>query len=135
MAMDWKFELVPVPVTDIDQALRFYSEQVGFNVDFDTPVSDTIRIVQLTPPGSACSILLGGGSQTAPGSLDGLLIVVPDVAVARAELFERGVEVSEVQHYDGPDLVAGPGGDWNSFAFFRDPDGNGWTLQERPAAS
>ena len=135
MAMDWRFELVPVPVTDIDRAKRFYGEQVGFTVDYDTPVSDTMRIVQLPPPGSACSILLGGGSQTPPGSLDGLLIVVTDVAAARAELFGRGVEVSEVQHYEGPDLVAGRGGDWNSFAFFSDPDGNGWTLQERPAAS
>jgi catechol 2,3-dioxygenase-like lactoylglutathione lyase family enzyme len=132
--MDWKLELVPVPVTDLDQAKSFYGEQVGFTVDFDIPVGDSLRIVQLTPPGSACSILLGGGTQTPPGSLDGLVVVVPDVEVARAELAARGVEVSDVQHYEGVELVAGPGGDWNSFVFFSDPDGNGWTLQEQPAA-
>jgi len=131
-AMDWKLELVPVPVSDIDRAKRFYSEQVGFAVDHDTRVSDEMRIVQLTPPGSACSIVLGVETGT-PGSLQGMQLVVADVEAARAELVQRGVETSEIQHFDGAVRVAGRGGDWNSFVFFSDPDGNGWALQERPA--
>jgi catechol 2,3-dioxygenase-like lactoylglutathione lyase family enzyme len=132
--MDWKLELVAVPVTDVDRAKHFYSEQVGFVVDFDTRVNDEMRFAQLTPPGSACSIAVGTGIvRTPPGSAQGLQLVVSDIEAARAGLVERGVDVSEVQHYDGADLVAGPGGDWNSFIFFNDPDGNGWAVQESPA--
>ncbi|MGH3815517.1 MAG: VOC family protein [Pseudonocardiaceae bacterium] len=122
-------ELVTVPVTDVDRAKRFYSEQVGFVVDHDTPVSDDMRVVQLTPPGSACSIALGTGIvDTPPGSAQGMQLVVSDIEAARAELVERGVQVSQVQHFDGADRVDGRGGDWNSFVFFSDPDGNGWAV-------
>jgi catechol 2,3-dioxygenase-like lactoylglutathione lyase family enzyme len=134
MQMDWKLEVVPVPVTDVDRAKQFYGEQLGFAVDHDTTVSDDMRIVQLTPPGSACSIVIGMSMDNAPpGSAQGLQIVVPDVDAARAELVGRGVEVSEVQHFEGAARVPGRGGRWNSFVFFSDPDGNSWTLQERPA--
>ena len=132
--MDWQLELVVVPVTDVDRAKRFYSEQVGFVVDHDSRFGDELRIVQLTPPGSACSIAVGSGIvATPPGSVEGMQLVVPDVEAARAELVQRGVEVSGVQHYDGAVRVDGRGGDWNSFVFFSDPDGNGWVVQERPA--
>jgi predicted enzyme related to lactoylglutathione lyase len=132
--MDWKLELVIVPVTDVDRAKRFYSEQVGFVVDHDTRISDEMRVVQLTPPGSACSIAIGAGLvNTPPGSVQGLQLVVSDIEAARAELVERGVEVSAIQHFEGADRVDGRGGDWNSFVFFSDPDGNGWAVQERPA--
>ena len=132
--MDWKLEVVVVPVADVDRARHFYSEQVGFVVDHDTQVNDEMRVVQLTPPGSACSIVVGTGMvDMPPGSVKGLQLVVSNVKAARAELVERGVEVSAVQHYEGPDLVDGPGGDWNSFIFFSDPDGNGWVVQEHPA--
>jgi catechol 2,3-dioxygenase-like lactoylglutathione lyase family enzyme len=132
--MDWKLELVPVPVADVDRAKRFYNEQVGFVVDHDTRVSDTMRFVQLTPPGSACSIVLGASSNP-PGSVQGLQIVVSDIEAAQAELAERGVDVSKVLHFEGGEQVEGRGGEWNSFVFFSDPDGNSWTLQERPASN
>ncbi len=132
--MDWKLELVVVPVTDVDRAKRFYSEQVGFVVDHDTRISDEVRVVQLTPPGSACSIALGTGIvESVPGSVQGLQLVVSDIGAARAGLVERGVEVSEVQHFEDGVRVDGRGGDWNSFVFFSDPDGNGWVVQESPA--
>ena len=132
--MDWKLEIVVVPVADVERAKRFYSEQVGFAVDHDTRVSDDMHIVQLTPPGSACSIAIGTGMvATPPGTVQGLQLVVPDIQAARAQLAERGVEVSQVQHYEGAELVDGPGGRWNSFVFFADPDGNRWAVQERPA--
>ena len=131
--MDWKLEVVAVPVKDVDRAKRFYSEQVGFVVDHDTRVSDEMRIVQLTPPGSACSIVLSLGLlESVPGSAQGLQLVVSDIEAARAELVGRAVEVSEIQHFDGAVLVDGRGGDWNSFMFFSDPDGNGWSVQESP---
>ncbi|TDD41746.1 VOC family protein [Nonomuraea terrae] len=132
--MDWKLEVVPIPVADVDKAKRFYSEQLGFVVDHDTRTGDDVRIVQLTPPGSACSIVIGAPTGTEPGAVRGLQIVVPDVDAARAELAGRGVEVSAVKHYaeDGT-LAEGRGGRWNSFVFFNDLDGNGWVLQERPA--
>jgi len=133
--MDWKLELVVVPVTEVDRAKRFYSDQVGFVVDHDTRVDDEMRVVQLTPPGSACSIALGTGVvDTPPGSVQGLQLVVSDIDAARAELAARGVVVSEIQHYEGARRVDGRGGPWNSFVFFSDPDDNGWVLQERPAA-
>jgi catechol 2,3-dioxygenase-like lactoylglutathione lyase family enzyme len=134
--MDWKLEVVQIPVSDVDRAKRFYSEQVGFAVDLDTRVSDEVRLVQLTPPGSACSIHLSTGIHNMPsGVLEGLQLVVPDIEAARAELVARGVEASPVQHVvDGGGVwVEGRGGEWNSFVFFSDPDGNGWVLQERPA--
>ena len=118
--MEWKLELVAVPVSDVDRAKAFYVEQVGFNADHDHTVSDEMRFVQLTPPGSACSIALGKGIiDTEPGSLGGLQLVVGDVDAAHAELAQRGVEVSEVQ-----DLP------WGSFLFFSDPDGNRWSVQQ-----
>jgi catechol 2,3-dioxygenase-like lactoylglutathione lyase family enzyme len=132
--MEWKLELVVVPVSDVDRAKRFYADQVGFVVDHDTRIGDEMRAVQLTPSGSGCSIAIGTGlSQSAPGSAQGLQLVVSDVEAARAQLVERGIEVSPVRHYEGATLVDGKGGRWNSFIFFSDPDGNGWAVQERPA--
>jgi len=132
--MDWKLEVVPIPVTDVDRAKRFYGEQVSFVVDLDTQIADGVRLVQLTPPGSGCSIHLSTGILNVPaGILEGLQIVVSDIEVARDELVERGVEASPVQHIDEGVWVEGRGGEWNSFVFFSDPDGNGWVLQERPA--
>jgi catechol 2,3-dioxygenase-like lactoylglutathione lyase family enzyme len=131
--MDWKLEVVVVPIADVDRAKRFYSEQVGFVVDHDTQVNDDMRIVQLTPPGSGCSIVVGAGLTDMPsGSVKGLQLVVSDIEAARSQLIERGVEVSPIQHYEGAGLVEGRGGDWNSFIFFSDPDGNSWVVQERP---
>jgi predicted enzyme related to lactoylglutathione lyase len=121
--MDWKLELVAVPVSDVDRAKAFYMDQAGFNADHDHRVSDDIRFVQLTPPGSACSIALGLGITDAPpGSVRGLQLVVSDIQQARAELAGRGVEVSEVQEFP-----------WGSFVFFSDPDGNAWAVQQLPA--
>jgi predicted enzyme related to lactoylglutathione lyase len=121
--MDWKLELVAIPVSDVDRAKSFYVDKVGFNADHDHRVSDEIRFVQLTPPGSACSIALGKGIVgTPPGSVQGMQLVVSDIEAAHAQLVERGVEVSEVQKFD-----------WGSFVFFSDPDGNGWAVQQIPA--
>jgi predicted enzyme related to lactoylglutathione lyase len=121
--MDWKLELVAIPVSDVDRAKTFYTEKVGFNADHDHRVNDELRFVQLTPPGSACSIALGTGIVDAPpGSVRGLQLVVADVHAARTELVARGVEVSEVQEYP-----------WGSFVFFSDPDGNRWAVQQLPA--
>jgi predicted enzyme related to lactoylglutathione lyase len=118
--MNWKLELVPIPVSDVDRAKAFYTEKVGFNADHDTRVSDEMRVVQLTPPGSACSIAIGTGIvETQPGSVQGLHLVVPDIEAARAELVEREVEVGEVQDLGGVLYVS-----------FSDPDGNGWALQQ-----
>ena len=117
--MDWKLELVPLPVADVDRAKTFYTEKVGFHLDHDVRNGD-LRVVQLTPPGSACSIVIGKGIiQTAPGSVQMLHLVVPDIQAARAELTKRGVDVSEVQ-----DLGGGI-----TMAFFNDPDGNSWAVQ------
>ena len=114
---------------------RFYAEQVGFVVDHDTRVGEAVRFVQLTPPGSGCSIVIGTGmAEMTPGSLQGLQLVVPDLDAARARLVQQGVDVTPIQHYDGAERVDGRGGDWNKFVFFSDPDGNGWVVQERPAA-
>jgi catechol 2,3-dioxygenase-like lactoylglutathione lyase family enzyme len=122
--MDIKIELVAVPVSDVDRAKAFY-EQVGFVVDHDHTVSEDVRFVQLTPPGSACSIAIGDGlTQMAPGSLDNMQCVIADADAARADLVERGVECSEVD--DQP---------WGRFVYFSDPDGNGWSLQQLPAWS
>jgi catechol 2,3-dioxygenase-like lactoylglutathione lyase family enzyme len=134
--MDWKLEVVVVPVSDVDRAKQFYSEQVGFNVDVDHRVGEQFRVVQLTPPGSACSVTIGKGlSDMAPGSVKGLQLVVSDIEAARAELVSRGVEVSAIQHFDDGIQKEGPGGDWNSFIFFSDPDGNSWAVQQKPASA
>jgi catechol 2,3-dioxygenase-like lactoylglutathione lyase family enzyme len=134
--MDWKLEVVPIPVSDVDRAKAFYSEQAGFVVDLDTQLGEGMRLVQLTPPGSGCSIHLSAGILSMPpGVLEGLQLVVSDIEAARAELVERGLEASPVQHMDGGEWVEGRGGEWNSFVFFSDPDGNGWVLQEGPSAS
>ena len=133
--MDWTLEVVIVPVRDVDRAKGFYSEQVGFVVDLDTRLGDGMRLVQLTPPGSGCSIHVSTGIlNMPPGVLEGLQLIVSDIETARAELVERDVEASPVQHMQDGDWVEGRGGDWNSFVFFSDPDGNGWVLQERPAS-
>ncbi|MFC9233442.1 VOC family protein [Streptomyces decoyicus] len=133
--MDWRLELVPIPVADVERAKHFYSEQMGFAVDHDMCVGDEVRIVQLTPPGSGCSIVIGAGDgveEVRPGSVQGLQLVVPDIAVARAQLVARGVDAGPVQHVENGKMADGPGGAWNSFVYFSDPDGNGWALQERP---
>ena len=120
--MDWKLELVAVPVSDVDRAKAFYIQQVGFNPDQDHTVSEGLRFVQLTPPGSACSIAIGSGiTSAAPGSVQGLQLVVADINAARAELVDRGVEVSDVQTFP-----------WGAFVFFKDPDGNAWSVQQLP---
>jgi catechol 2,3-dioxygenase-like lactoylglutathione lyase family enzyme len=117
--MDWKLELVPLPVSDVDRAKAFYMEKAGFKLDHDV-LNGELRVVQLTPPGSACSIVFGRGIvKTAPGSVQGLHLVVSDLRAARAELVERGVEVSEVKDFGGG----------ISFVFFKDPDGNSWAVQ------
>jgi predicted enzyme related to lactoylglutathione lyase len=120
--MDFKLELIAVPVSDVDRAKAFYVEQAGFNLDHDHRVSDEMRFVQLTPPGSACSIAFGEGIiESPPGSLDGLQLVVRDIEAARDELAGRGLDVGEIQDFP-----------WGRFVFFSDPDGNGWAVQELP---
>jgi predicted enzyme related to lactoylglutathione lyase len=120
--MDMKLELVAVPVSDVDRAKAFYTDQAGFNADHDYTVSDEIRFVQLTPPGSACSIAIGKGlTEAAPGSVVGLQLVVTDIEAARKEFTDRGTEVTEVQDFP-----------WGRFIFFADPDGNKWAVQQIP---
>ena len=120
--MDWKLELVSIPVSDVDRAIAFYTEQVGFHLDHDHHISDGLRFVQVTPPGSGCSIAFGVGITTKePGSVEGLQVVVRDVAAAREQLLAKGVEASEVQAFP-----------WGSFTFFHDPDGNAWAVQQMP---
>ncbi|MEV0389481.1 VOC family protein [Nonomuraea sp. NPDC050643] len=131
--MDGRLEVIPVPVADVERAKHFYSEQLGFVVDHDTQISPGVRVVQLTPRGSACSVVIGAPTGTSPGAVQGLQLVVADVDAARAELAGRGVEVSDVRHYEQDGTLAdGRGGRWNSFVFFNDLDGNGWILQEAP---
>jgi predicted enzyme related to lactoylglutathione lyase len=118
--IDWKLELIQIPVSDVDRAKAFYVDKVGFADDHDHQVTDDLRFVQLTPKGSACSIALTAGAhQMEPGSVEGLQLVVEDAHAARAELLERGVEASEVQEFP-----------WGRFVFFTDPDGNGWSVQQ-----
>jgi predicted enzyme related to lactoylglutathione lyase len=118
--IEWRLELIQVPVSDIDRAKAFYADQAGFVAEHDHQVSDEVRFVQLTPPGSACSIsLTSGAHQMAPGSLEGLQLVVSDVEAAREELLARGVEVGDVQEFP-----------WGRFVFFADPDGNRWAVQQ-----
>jgi len=129
MSADFRLEVVQVPVADVDRAKAFYVDQAGFDADHDTQISDTMRVVQLTPRGSACSIVIGTGlNGMAPGSVEGLQLVTSDMDAARGELVERGVEVSEVVD------MGRPGGDTSfKFAGFKDPDGNAWVLQEIPS--
>jgi predicted enzyme related to lactoylglutathione lyase len=120
--MQMKLEVVHVPVSDVDRAKAFYTEQIGFNADHDHQVNDELRFVQLTPPGSACSIAIGTGlTQMEPGSIEGLMMVVSDVQAARDELMQRGTDVSEIDVQP-----------WGSFVYFSDPDGNSWVLQQLP---
>ena len=135
--MDWKLALVVVPVSDVDRAKAFYVEQAGFNLDVDYRAGDDFRIVQLTPPGSACSITIMKNTE-APGSLQGLHLVVSDIERARAELVERGSEVSDVFHFEEGAQLPGldpERSDYGSFFSFSDPDGNGWMVQEVKATS
>src|SRR5881296_953876 len=140
--VDLKLELVLIPVADVDRAKAFYVERAGFNLDVDHQASEEFRVVQMTPPGSACSITIGKGiTDAAPGSVRGTHLVVHDIEAARAELIERGVEVSEVRHLESGGWTPGPDPerrDYRSFADFSDPDGNTWALQEakrgKPAA-
>jgi predicted enzyme related to lactoylglutathione lyase len=121
--MDFKLELITIPVSDVDRAKAFYFERAGFNADVDRTVSDDLRFVQLTPPGSACSIAIGKGlTEKPPGSAAGLQVVVDDIGAARAELLARGADVSEVKDFP-----------WGRFVFFADPDGNAWAVQQLPA--
>ncbi|WP_258067364.1 MULTISPECIES: VOC family protein [unclassified Rathayibacter] len=122
---------MPVSVEDVDRAKAFYADQVGFHLDLDVRISDEMRIVQLTPPGSHSSIQL----KTGPTRLEGLQLVVDDIDAARAELAERGVDVSPVSYFEDGVRLEGRGGEWNSFVFFTDPDGNTWVIQERPSTS
>ena len=120
--MNFKLELIPVPVSDVDSAKAFYAERAGFNVDNDVKVREGLRFIQLTPPGSNCSVSIGEGiTEMEPGSLQGLQLVVDDIEAARKELVGRGIEVSDVQDFP-----------WGRFVFFSDPDGNGWALQQIP---
>jgi len=132
--MNWTLEVICVPVTDVDRAKAFYAGQLGFNVDHDTTVSDRMRAVQLTPPGSGCSIVIGKGlAPMQPGSLQGLQLVVADIRAAHTELVERGVEVSDVGVFT-PDGLRPPREgeplDNAGFCYFKDPDGNGWAVQQ-----
>jgi catechol 2,3-dioxygenase-like lactoylglutathione lyase family enzyme len=132
--VDYKLELVLLPVSDVDRSKSFYTKQLGFNLDVDTSPGPGIRVVQVTPSGSACSIGFGEGiTDAAPGSLQGPHLVVSDIVAARDELTERGVDISEIRHIESGEWVSGPDpqrSDYSSFADFRDPDGNLWVLQE-----
>ncbi|MGW6455937.1 VOC family protein [Streptomyces sp. NPDC055078] len=138
--MELTLEIITIPATDLDRSKKFYEEGCGFKVDLDQEVAPGIRVIQLTPPGSRCSVSLLSGfpdnpGQPAmtPGTLQGLQLCVTDLAAARAALVERSVEVSAIQHVGESGWEDGPGGEWNSFLFFKDPDGNGWAIQEAPS--
>jgi catechol 2,3-dioxygenase-like lactoylglutathione lyase family enzyme len=131
--MQFKLEVVVVPVSDVDRAKAFYTEQVGFRVDVDQAPNEHFRVVQMTPEGSGCSVTIGRGlADMAPGSLQGLQLCVADIDAAHALLAGRGVPVTPIRHHTGTGFAEGKGGDWNSFFFFSDPDGNGWAVQESP---
>jgi catechol 2,3-dioxygenase-like lactoylglutathione lyase family enzyme len=135
--VDYKLELVLLPVSDVDRAKAFYTENVGFNLDVDSSPKEGFRVVQMTPPGSACSVTIGTGiTDAVPGSVVGLHLVVKDIVAAREELTGRGVEVSDVRHMGPEGWEPGPDpnhADYGSFAEFKDPDGNTWVLQEVPS--
>lgn len=133
--MNWTLEVVCVPVTDVDRSKSFYADQLGFHVDHDTVISDDVRVVQLTPPGSGCSVVIGKGAvpDMEPGSVKGLQLVVPDLQAARQELVERAVDVTEISVFgaEGPrPMEAGDTLDNVGFVYFSDPDGNGWAVQQ-----
>jgi catechol 2,3-dioxygenase-like lactoylglutathione lyase family enzyme len=131
--MDLKLELVVVPVSDVDRAKAFYADRMGFTVDVDTTRGPDFRVVQMTPPGSGCSVTIGTNiSAMEPGSLKGIQLCVADIDAAYAELSARGVPLTPVRHHDGTGFVDGKGEDWNAFCFFDDPDGNSWAIQESP---
>ena len=132
--MDWKLEVIVVPVTDVDRAKAFYADQLGFVVDVDSSPAPDVRVVQLTPPGSACSIMVGKGigDNAVPGTLKAGQICVGDIEAAHAQLVARGVDCTSVRHMGASGWEDGKGGDWNSFVFFDDPDGNSWAVQESP---
>ena len=133
--MDFTLELVVVPVSDVDRAKAFYSEKCGFVVDVDRTFTDDFRVVQLTPPGSACSISIGKGlANMEPGVLQGLQLCVTDIEAARAQMTAAGVDATPVRFIEDGEWKDGHGGPWNSFFFFSDPDGNGWAVQEKPSA-
>jgi catechol 2,3-dioxygenase-like lactoylglutathione lyase family enzyme len=134
--MQFRLEVVVIPVTDVDRAKAFYADAVGFPVDLDVTPRDDFRVVQMTPEGSGCSVTIGTGlSDMAPGSLKGLQLCVADIEAAHAVLEGRGVPVSPVRHHDGTGFVDGKGEDWNSFVFFDDPDGHNWAIQQAPSAA
>ena len=134
-SLNWTLEVIVVPVSDLDRAKAFYSDKLGFNVDHDTTIDDETRIIQLTPPGSGCSVVIGTGvvPDMAPGSMKGLQLVVSDINAAHAQLVERGVEVSEVQKMGENPQPGGQPLDNVGFVFFADPDGNGWAVQQMSA--
>jgi len=138
--MNWTLEVIPVPVTDMDRAKAFYTEKAGFTLDLDDEVAPGVRIIQMTPPGSRCSVALlqgmpafPGEKVMAPGTLHGLQVCVTDIVAAREELVGRGVEVSPIRHVGATGWEEGKGDTWNSFMSFADPDGNGWMVQEAPS--
>jgi catechol 2,3-dioxygenase-like lactoylglutathione lyase family enzyme len=136
--MNWTLEVVIVPVSDVDRAKAFYADKLGFNVDHDTRIDERTRVVQLTPPGSGCSVVIGEGSAVPdmpPGSLKGMQLVVNDIHKARAQLADRGVDVSEVQVLGENSRPVGHPLDNVGFVFFSDPDGNGWSVQQISARS
>jgi catechol 2,3-dioxygenase-like lactoylglutathione lyase family enzyme len=131
--MDYKLEVVVVPVSDVDRAKAFYSDQCGFVVDADSTPAPNFRVVQMTPPGSACSVTIGPiiVAESANGCRPSLQLSVPDITAAQAELAERGVDITPVRHIENGEWLEGPGGPYNSFAFFKDPGGNDWALQQK----
>ncbi|MFI1284165.1 VOC family protein [Streptomyces sp. NPDC020858] len=138
--MNWTIEVVPVPVTDMDRAKEFYVDRIGFALDLDDEVSPGVRIIQMTPPGSRCSIAMlhgmpavPGAKTMAPGTLHGLQMCVTDIEAAHKKLTERGVDVSPIRHLGPTGWETGKGDTWNSFITFDDPDGNGWVVQEAPS--
>ncbi|MFH9614106.1 VOC family protein [Streptomyces pratensis] len=138
--MNWTLEVIPVPVTDMDRAKAFYTEKVGFKLDLDDEVAPGMRIIQLTPPGSRCSVAMlqgmpafPGEKAMDPGTLQGLQVCVTDIEAAREELVGRGVDVSPIRHVGATGWEEGKGDTWNSFMSFTDPDGNGWMIQEAPS--
>jgi catechol 2,3-dioxygenase-like lactoylglutathione lyase family enzyme len=136
--MDWTLELVVVPVADVDRAKAFYMDQIGFDLLVDHSAGEDFRVVQLVPPGSACAIAIMRNTEMAPGSLQGLHLCVSDIDVARAQLVDRGVDASELFHFGEGGQMAGPDpgrASYNTFLSFKDPDGNGWLVQEKKAES
>jgi len=132
--MEWKLEVIVLPVTDMDRAKHFYTDQLGFNCDVDTEPAPGFRVIQLTPHGSACSVnMVSNYAEMAPGSLKGLQLTVTDIQAAREQLVQHNVEVTPIRHLENGVWQDGYKGAWESFMFFNDPDGNSWAIQERPS--